>query len=223
MEWSREELGAAVVAYIEMREKDLSGERLVKKKVYESLGKRYGRSAKAFEYRMQNISYVYSVMGRRWVRGLKPAKNVGANILPIIEELINENEGFVSNSVVKFEGQVSKLREEKVLSIPKGNAAPDKKMGQSVTFNRNPEVVAWVLKNSNGFCEGCKCPAPFKKPDGQFYLEVHHMRRLADGGSDTITNALAVCPNCHRRLHYSDDKEIFLSSIYKNIDRLVKE
>ena len=29
------------------------------------------------------------------------------------------------------------------------------------------------------------------KPDGKGYLEVHHLKRLADGGSDTIENAVA--------------------------------
>jgi histidinol dehydrogenase len=28
---------------------------------------------------------------------------------------------------------------------------------------------------------------------------------LADGGADTVENAVAVCPNCHRAAHYSKD------------------
>jgi len=84
-------------------------------------------------------------------------------------------------------------------------------------------VVAWVLKNSNGICESCNKPAPFTKPDGDFYLEVHHLRRLADGGSDTVTNAVAACPNCHRRLHYADDRNEVLSTFYQEVSRLEKE
>ena len=44
---------------------------------------------------------------------------------------------------------------------------------------------------------------PFLKINGARYLEVHHLKRLADGGSDTIENAVAVCPNCHRELHFN--------------------
>jgi 5-methylcytosine-specific restriction protein A len=33
-------------------------------------------------------------------------------------------------------------------------------------------------------------------------LEVHHKIRLADGGFDTVENAIAVCPNCHRQCHH---------------------
>lgn len=70
-------------------------------------------------------------------------------------------------------------------------------------FNRNPDVIAEVLLKANGICEKCKKTAPFiRASDGTPYLEVHHTVRLADGGVDTIDNAIAVCPNCHRELHF---------------------
>ena len=223
MEWSREELSASVIAYIEMRDLELQGKKFTKKRVYERLSEQFARSPKAFEYRMQNISYVYSVLGRQWISGLKPAKNVGANVLPIIEELISQHEGSAPVPLIEFEEKVSKLRREARLPTPQGNAAPSKQIKESTSFSRDPKVVAWVLKNSNGICESCNEPAPFTKPDGDFYLEVHHLRRLADGGSDTVTNAVAVCPNCHRRLHYGNDRNTVLSTFYRTVSRLVKE
>ncbi|HHZ90859.1 TPA: HNH endonuclease [Candidatus Poribacteria bacterium] len=36
-----------------------------------------------------------------------------------------------------------------------------------------------------------------KAEDEAAYLEIHHLRQLAAGGSDTIQNAVVVCPNCH--------------------------
>ena len=223
MDWTREELRASVVAYVEMRNLESRGEKFVKKSVYEKLSEQFGRSPKAFEYRMQNISYVYSVLGRKWVSGLKPAKNVGSNILPVIAELISQLEGNVSVPQIEFEEQVSRFRREKDLQAPQGNATPNRQVKESTSFNRDPKVVAWVLKNSDGICESCNEPAPFSKPDGDFYLEVHHLRRLADGGSDTITNAVAVCPNCHRRLHYANDRDEVLLTLYRGVSRLVKE
>ena len=223
MEWSKEELSASVVAYIEMRNLESRGEKFIKKKVYEKLSKQFGRSPKAFEYRMQNISYVYSVLGRQWISGLKPAKNVGANVLPIIEELISQHEGSVPVPQIEFEEKVSKLRHEARLPTPQGNATPSKQIKESTSFSRDPKVVAWILKNSNGICESCNEPAPFTKPDGDFYLEVHHLRRLADGGRDTVTNAVAVCPNCHRALHFSNDRETKKNNLYNSHPRLVRE
>ena len=220
MEWSREELSASVVAYIEMRDLELQGKKFTKKKVYEKLSEQFGRSPKAFEYRMQNISYVYSVLGRQWVSGLKPAKNVGANVLPIIEELISQHEGSVSIPQIDFEEQVSKLRRDAILPTPQGNATPSKQVKESTSFSRDPKVVAWVLRNSDGICESCKKPAPFTKPDGDFYLEVHHLKRLADGGSDRVSNAISVCPNCHRELHYGGNRDNVLNNLYSTVKRL---
>ena len=68
---------------------------------------------------------------------------------------------------------------------------------------------------TGGNCESCKKPAPFVKPGGDFYLEVHHLRRLVDGGSDTVTNAVAVCPNCHRELHYGNERDCIEKSLCK--------
>ncbi len=79
--------------------------------------------------------------------------------------------------------------------------------GQSVVaqfvFLRNPDVVAEVLDRARGYCEACHEKAPFlRASNGSPYLEVHHKITLAEGGEDTVENAVAVCPNCHRRAHY---------------------
>ncbi|SFB88291.1 HNH endonuclease [Marinospirillum celere] len=51
--------------------------------------------------------------------------------------------------------------------------------------------------------QACGTPAPFnRKSDGTPYLEVHHKTPLALGGEDTVENAIALCPNCHRKAHY---------------------
>lgn len=70
-------------------------------------------------------------------------------------------------------------------------------------FRRNPDVVAGVLYRAEGTCEGCGNPAPFiRASDGTAYLEVHHKKRLASGGEDTVENAMATGSNCHRELYY---------------------
>lgn len=70
-------------------------------------------------------------------------------------------------------------------------------------YQRNPDVVAEVLFRANGFCEICHQPAPFnRRCDGSPYIEVHHKIHLAQGGDDTVENAIAACPNCHRKAHF---------------------
>ena len=74
---------------------------------------------------------------------------------------------------------------------------------QTKIFLRNPDVVAEVLLRAAGICERCKHAAPFFRiKDGTPYLEVHHKKLLANGGEDSVENAIAVCPNCHRAVHY---------------------
>jgi 5-methylcytosine-specific restriction protein A len=73
----------------------------------------------------------------------------------------------------------------------------------SVGFRRNADVIVAVLNRANGICERCKKKAPFiRKSDGTPFLEVHHKITLAEGGEDTVENALALCPNCHREVHH---------------------
>lgn len=70
-------------------------------------------------------------------------------------------------------------------------------------YARNPDVVAEVLFRANGTCQSCGDAAPFlKKFDGTPYLEVHHRQPLSRGGEDTVINAVALCPNCHREMHF---------------------
>ena len=70
-------------------------------------------------------------------------------------------------------------------------------------FRRNADVVAEVMFRAKGRCEDCGREAPFKrKSDGSPFLEIHHIITLAEGGEDTVQNALALCPNCHRKRHY---------------------
>ena len=57
---------------------------------FKELSRIYGRSLKSYEYRMQNISHVYSLQGRQWISGLKPARYVGAKIIKNIERIMSE-------------------------------------------------------------------------------------------------------------------------------------
>lgn len=88
--WNREELTAAVKAYDEMHRKDKAGESFSKAAYYKQLAAEHDRSAKSFEYRMQNISYVYQLNGLGFVTGLKPAANVGRNVIAELQSIIKE-------------------------------------------------------------------------------------------------------------------------------------
>jgi 5-methylcytosine-specific restriction protein A len=56
-------------------------------------------------------------------------------------------------------------------------------------------------RRAQGVCELCSEAAPFKDSKDQPYLETHHIKWLAEGGEDSIENTVALCPNCHRKMH----------------------
>lgn len=79
-DWSDQELAAAVAAYQDMVGREQTRTRYSKKEVYRRLAVEFGRTEKAFEYRMQNISAILAEQGRNWVKGLPPAINVGNGV-----------------------------------------------------------------------------------------------------------------------------------------------
>ena len=90
---------------------------------------------------------------------------------------------------------------------------PEKVQTISYDYRRNPDVVAAVLKRANGKCELCQLEAPFlKASDSSPYLEVHHWILLSEGGEDTVDNAGALCPNCHKQAHFGQNREYIKSN-----------
>jgi len=73
-------------------------------------------------------------------------------------------------------------------------------------FHRNPYVAEYTKRRANGYCQLCRCQAPFSTTDGTPYLESHHIIWLSHGGPDNIYNTVALCPNCHRKMHIIQDE-----------------
>ncbi|HEY8893144.1 MAG TPA: HNH endonuclease [Clostridium sp.] len=112
------------------------------------------------------------------------------------------------NSISEFDKAVNEslrlsVEERRKRLESKKNSISEKINTVSSGYRRNPDVVAEALERAQGRCGKCRKEGPFKRvSDGTIYLEVHHIIRLADGGEDTVENAIAVCPNCHRELHF---------------------
>jgi len=93
--------------------------------------------------------------------------------------------------------------ENRNLRLLNASKVPTKITVTTTVFRRNYDVVATVLIRAAGKCEGCELDAPFiKSADKKPYLEVHHRVPLSQGGDDTVNNAIALCPNCHRKRHF---------------------
>lgn len=228
--WTGQELAACVTAYRELWLAQERGEKTnkaaVRRKVVKAALQSRGESA--YEFRMQNISAVIDELGLAYVQGYLPLRNVGVAKARIID-LINEQWGRLD--VLEQPTANPDELETRIASAtqkfwgpdkppPPGNESVAKASSTSTQFIRDPNVIAWVRQTAAGCCEACDQPAPFMRADGVPYLEVHHMRPLSEGGPDTIDNAIAGCPNCHRQLHYADDRVELRKAIIGKMDRL---
>ncbi len=119
--------------------------------------------------------------------------------LPFNITLKQQHEEF-EKAVVRSSNDDVKARRERLKVAP---AKPETRVVTTTVFVRNPDVVAEVLYQAKGCCQRCKKPAPFQRiSDGTPYLEVHHKLPLALDGEDNVGNAIALCPNCHREMHF---------------------
>jgi len=109
--------------------------------------------------------------------------------------------------VIELELEVSKASKDRDARLKrllnKANQVPRLKVVTQVEFMRDPDVVAEALYLAQGRCQICCKPAPFlKRNSNDPFLEVHHKTPLSEGGTDTVDNAVALCPNCHRQEHF---------------------
>ena len=96
-----------------------------------------------------------------------------------------------------------KLREAAIAACKPGDTVADPKQSVRIAYQRSGQVKRYVLARANGHCELCEEPAPFnRKSNGTPYLEPHHINRLSDGGLDHPKYVGAICPTCHRLIHF---------------------
>lgn len=83
------------------------------------------------------------------------------------------------------------------------HSTPGSMRYQSTTssYVRDRYISEYAKRRANGICQLCDQPAPFCDDSGIPFLESHHVIWLGEGGSDSIDNTVALCPNCHRKMH----------------------
>lgn len=85
---------------------------------------------------------------------------------------------------------------------------PNWRMAKQIRRQRSSEIKEYVLRRANGVCELTAEEAPFTKANGNPYLEVHHIKKLSDGGLDHPVNCAAITPNAHREIRFGVNGEI---------------
>ena len=142
-----------------------------------------------------------------WIFPVKPVLDIEEWAIEVMEKeavTLSNTELYKRVKAVKCESRKPRTVETKV-------------------YDRDPYLKELVKRIAEGKCQYCGETAPFIDKNGEPYLEEHHVTWLARGGSDTIDNVVAVCPNCHTKAHVLDDDitKITLEEVAKqNVKRL---
>lgn len=132
-------------------------------------------------------------MRKVWIFPLKP---------------IDQNSHVIIDQATLDELYSTKIKEAKRLSDEelkkRAEATPNKRGQRNTTviqYDRSPWISEYAKRRAKGVCQLCLQPAPFSNGKSEPYLETHHIIWLAKGGEDSIDNTVALCPNCHRKMH----------------------
>ena len=162
------------------------------------------------------------------IKDIRRAKN-------ITQQELADKIGVNYTVVSKYESGKIKPPSDKLLKIAKVlNVSVDKLFDQDTAVPLEEADTEWNSRNedklvdgtdllpaqyviwiSSGVCELCGQPAPFKMPDGSPYLETHLIKWVSQGGAAEITNIVALCPNCHAKIHVLN-RDVDIEKLKKN-------
>ena len=246
-----EQLKACAEEYVSMLESDEALKVYEKADVYRDLAARVGLTVGAVKRAMREISAVAASKGA-WNLGIRPAERVSVDRSMRIGRLVDATKSASGRSISEIAADyVSTLRQKtndevvanapwpfpigasafpghpgsspSIEEPPRGVMHPTASAVTVQTYVRDEAVRRWVLRRADGSCECCARAAPFTDPWAVPFLEVHHLKTLADGGSDRVTNTVALCPNCHREMHHGAKSTELRLELLARISGLVAE
>ncbi len=124
------------------------------------------------------------------------------------DRVILEQKVFERYSLQKRK-KAKEIDEEKLIEMLKKvkPKKPTQRRVITINYDRDEKVKRFALLKAKGLCQLCNKPAPFLNKNENPYLEVHHIKWLSKGGFDNISNVVALCPNCHRKMHILNQKK----------------
>lgn len=191
-DWTQEQLAASVEAYRWMQGRVNGGLKINKAQLYRELSLKHGRTPKAWEYRMQNISHVLQLLNEDWLAGLTPAKNVGAGVIGALVKILE-----VGPSTAVSGDTLSRLVPQRQLVNESGFLLPEQVEDQrdrvlaSVVQRQGQQEFRRVLLQAYGNkCAITGCGVVH-------VLEAAHIYRYMGRETNIVSNGLLLRADVH--------------------------
>ncbi|MCR5738212.1 MAG: HNH endonuclease [Lachnospiraceae bacterium] len=134
-----------------------------------------------------------------WYRDMKVILNQNMSVSALDDTHTSEEK----------EEHASKLTYDqlKKIAIEQSKRLSKKRTSSVTQTDRDEYIKKFSKERANGKCQLCGHDAPFLDRKGVPYLEVHHIVWFSRGGEDSVDNTVALCPNCHKKMHVLDDEK----------------
>jgi 5-methylcytosine-specific restriction protein A len=178
--------------------------------LFKILGKSKGQQYMG-EYACADLSWKDGTDAKGNIR-----KIVLFHLVPVADLILHETSPTDDLSLDTVEKNIQALRsrayEATIASASKGASTATR-----TVYARSQAVKDYVFMRAGGICESCNQPAPFTTNIGRPYLEPHHINRLSDGGLDHPKYIGAICPTCHKEIHYGENGDVKNESLREAI------
>lgn len=139
------------------------------------------------------------------ITSLKSKKFISG--LTLFIEKVSQFKVLATTGIITEATYISDADLDSKLPKDEGDKKTKKKKITTTGYERDPYVVEYAKRRANGKCQLCLEKAPFNNIVGKPYLEAHHIIWLSKGGADSTNNTVALCPNCHRKMHILNIKQ----------------
>lgn len=188
-DWTLQQLAAAVEAYRWMQQRADDDRKVNKTQLYRELSLNHGRTPKAWEYRMQNISHVLDQLNQDWIAGLKPAKNVGPEVTGALIKLLDIGP-LATSGMTRLERQ-RQLVDESGYFLPESVEDERDRVLRSIVQRQGQQAFRLALLEAyENKCAmtGCRVVD---------VLEAAHIHRYMGKETNLVSNGLLLRADVH--------------------------
>lgn len=112
-----------------------------------------------------------------------------------------EQDGYTLFNVARLRGEIESKSLQTAIDL---ELDKNKREILMETYVRDRGWIRLAKTTFGDVCMYDDCQNTFRKDDGEYYIETHHIKSLSDGGKDHICNLSVLCAHHHRMAHFAE-------------------